>query len=393
MVILLTISLICFILSIFIFFFEIYIFKNAPFLEDTEFIGRIETSLTIIIPCFNEEINIVNCLTALSKINNPCLNYKIIIVDDCSTDKTFLNAQNCKKELFNNSENINIISAGPRPKDKNWVGKNWACFKAAEKANSEWLLFLDADVVVEEKCIFNALNKSYKENIDLLSLAPKVNCNCLAEWIVQPIMTSLLMIGFPISSTNDKDSNLAFAAGPFMLFKSSAYYKIGGHEGSFDQVVEDLALARKIKENNLKLKFLIALKDVSLNMYKDLNALVEGWSKNWFLGLDKNIFKSITASIFVLLAYSMPWIVFLTSLPLVFINNSPINTFICLFSFCSLFIYALKRYWLKINYRIPNKYWYLNGFGGILILYISILSIYKTYTGIGWTWKGRKLFQ
>ncbi|SVE30330.1 uncharacterized protein METZ01_LOCUS483184, partial [marine metagenome] len=35
--------------------------------------------------------------------------------------------------------------------------------------------------------------------------------------------------------------------------------------------------------------------------------------------------------------------------------------------------------------------WYLNGIGGLIVTYISFLSIYKTFTGIGWTWKGRKL--
>ncbi len=177
---------------------------------------------------------------------------------------------------------MKVISAGQRPKDKNWVGKNWACYVGTKNIDSEWLLFLDADVEVSEKCIFNALSKSQKDNIDLLSLAPKVNCNCLAEWIVQPIMTSLLIIGFPISDTNNPKSSTAFAAGPFMLFKAKSYFKIGGHQGTFNKVVEDLALAEKIKGSKLKLNFLIAIKDVSLNMYSDLSSLIEGWSKNWF---------------------------------------------------------------------------------------------------------------
>ena len=79
--------------------------------------------------------------------------------------------------------------------------------------------------------------------------------------MVQPIMTSLLMIGFPISDTNDSRNNKSFAAGPFMLFKRGSYELIGGHEGTFDEVVEDIALAKKIKNRNLKLNFLIAIKE------------------------------------------------------------------------------------------------------------------------------------
>ena len=60
-------------------------------------------------------------------------------------------------------------------------------------------------------------------------------------------------------------------------------------------------------------------------------------------------------------------------------------------SFLSIFTYIFKRYWLKAQYNIPEKYWFLSGLGGIIVVYISLLSIYKTYTGKGWTWKGRNL--
>jgi len=45
-----------------------------------------------------------------------------------------------------------------------------------------------------------------------------------------------------------------------MLFKKESYELIGGHEGTFDEVVEDIALAKKIKNRNLKYDFLIQLK-------------------------------------------------------------------------------------------------------------------------------------
>ena len=61
------------------------------------------------------------------------------------------------------------------------------------------------------------------------------------------------------------------------------------------------------------------------------------------------------------------------------------------FLFSSSPTYLFKRIWIKAKYEIPSKYWYLNGIGGIIVFYISLLSIYKTYTGNGWTWKGRNL--
>ncbi len=393
MSLLIFISVLCLLLSLFSLFFELNVFKKAPFLENTLDSSPIDTSLTLIIPTYNEEINIINCLRALSKIKKPSIKFNILVVDDCSNDRTINEAKYCKKKFFNDSEELNIISAGLRPKDKNWVGKNWACFQGAKETKSEWILFIDADVVLGENCLLNALSKAHSENVDLLSLAPKVNCNCLAEWIVQPIMTSLLIIGFPIFNTNDQSNKTSFAAGPFMLFRNKSYKEIGGHEGTFNEIVEDLSLAKKVKSNNMKLNFLIAIKDISINMYPNFRSLIEGWSKNWFLGLEKDIFKSLSASVFVLFTSTLPWCLTFSG---VFISltyeNKRFNS-ILIIAFLTLLTYAIKRYWLRQEYDIPSNYWYLNGLGGLIVIYIGFISVYKTYTGKGWTWKGRDLVQ
>ena len=372
--------------------YELYFFYKAPFLNNCDDIKPLKTSLTVIIPTYNEEKNIENCLTALSKIKVPSKEFQILIIDDSSTDETITIAQKCKEKLFKDKLSLEIIPAGERPNDKNWVGKNWPCYVGSKKVNSKFILFIDADVVIEKNCIANALAKSFDDNVDLLSLAPKVNCNCLAEWMVQPIMTSLLMLGFPISDTNDPKSKTAFAAGPFMLFRRESYELIGGHKETYNEIVEDLALAKKIKAKDLKLSFLVAIDNISLNMYDNFNSLIEGWSKNWYLGLDKNIFISIVASIFVFTIYTIPWLIFLSELyKLLFNNYLFLNINNIILSFTGLIIYWIKRYYLYKTYNISYKLWFLNGLGGLIVIYISFLSIYKTSTGSNWTWKGRKL--
>tara|TARA_B100000965_G_scaffold372524_1_gene362264 strand:- start:382 stop:1590 length:1209 start_codon:yes stop_codon:yes gene_type:complete len=385
-------GLLSFFLILFSIFFELYIFNNAPFLKDSINQKPLDQSLTIVIPAYNEELNLVNCLKALSVIKKPCKNFKILIIDDESTDDTYNCAIKCKKEYFKKNDSIEIISSGERPTDKNWVGKNWACYKGSRKVTTDWILFIDADVIIGKNCIFNALLKSSLEDIDLLSLAPKINCSCLSEWMVQPIMANLLMLGFPIFKTNDSSNKDSFAAGPFMLFKKKSYDLIGGHLETYNEVVEDLALAEKIKSNNLKLNFSIAINDLSINMYRDFFSLIEGWSKNWFLGLDKNLLKSVSASIFVFFLYSFPWILFLISIIQInYTDNPKINFLILLISSISIISYGIKRLIFKNKFNIPDNYWYLNSIGGFIVIYISFLSIYRTVTGNGWTWKGRKL--
>lgn len=76
-----------------------------------------------------------------------------------------------------------------------------------------------------------------------------------------------------MQDTNDPESPVAFAAGPFMLFRREAYTAIGGHRAMAAEVVEDLALARCIKATGYRLRYCLGLDAVELQMYADLPAL------------------------------------------------------------------------------------------------------------------------
>ena len=58
----------------------------------------------------------------------------------------------------------------------------------------DWLLFLDADVRVTPQALRWALADAIGHGADLLTLAPRLRCGCLAEWLVQPIIVSLLLL-------------------------------------------------------------------------------------------------------------------------------------------------------------------------------------------------------
>ena len=51
----------------------------------------------------------------------------------------------------------------------------------------------------------------------------------------------------------------------------------------------------------------------------------------------------------------------------------------------------LLRLWTRSNFDVPLTLWWLMGAGGLLVGAIGPVSIWRTYTGRGWTWKGRSL--
>ena len=365
------------------------VFSVAPRLKPAQDVAAPDTSLTVVIPAFNEAHNIEACVASVLANQPPCRDWSVVVVDDESSDATVDNALRAGSA----APHFRLIQAGPRPVNERWVGKNWACSRAVDQVSSEWLLFIDADVRLKPDALKRALAQALDEQADLLSLAPRLSCGCLAEWMVQPIMASLLGLGFPILETNDPASPVAFAAGPFMLFKASTYAQIGGHRALAGEVVEDLALARAIKGGGHRLRYLLGLDAVDLRMYSDLAALWEGWTKNWFLGLDRDPVKALGAALVVVLMFTVPWLLLPASLVLLWLQPLLASAWWWLMALASLAILQqlLLRLWTRSNFDVPLTLWWLMGAGGLLVGAIGPVSIWRTYTGRGWTWKGRSL--
>ena len=361
------------------------------------------TSLTVVVPAYNEAANIAACLTSLLRSEDPCGDWQVLLVDDRSSDATVAIAEAAAGACGATEPRFSLLDAGPRPVGERWVGKNWACSRAMEQVVSEWVLFVDADVRLQPATLRRALAQATTDGADLLSLAPRLSCGCLAEWMVQPIMASLLGLGFPIEAANDPASPVAFAAGPFMLFRRSAYVAIGGHRALAAEVVEDLALARRIKQGGHRLRYLLALDALDLRMYSDFASLWEGWTKNWLLGLDGDVARALAASSVVLLMFSGPWLLApaaaLLAAGLAPVGFAPVGLpgqrLVLLaalaLALAGIGLQLVLRLWTRRQFQLPLSFWWLMGAGGLVVAAIGPVSVWRTLSGRGWTWKGRPL--
>ena len=323
-----------------------------------------------------------------------------MVADDGSSDATVGLVQGrFQHEEANQANRIGagpshrLVEVGPRPEGERWCGKNWPASQAAAlewpagDPKAQWLLFIDADVRLEPAALVAVIQEVAAVDVagtpvDLLTLAPRLECGCLAEWLVQPIVASLLGLGFPLKRSNDPADATAFAAGPFMLFRRSAYEAIGGHRAVAGEVVEDLALAGAIKASGHRLLYQLGVDLVRLRMYLDLASLWEGWTKNWYLGVDRNPFKAIGSALVVLGGFSLPWLL----LPLGLMDRS-----LGLLGLVAIGLQLAIRLWSRWRFGTPLRYWWLAWLGGLLIGAIVPASIWKTTTGQGWTWRGRSL--
>jgi hypothetical protein len=80
------------------------------------------------------------------------------------------------------------------------------------------------------------------------------------------------------------DPRDVIANGQFLMFPRAAYDAMGTHELVRGEVAEDLAFAQHVVRQGRRLRFVFAETLMETRMYQSLGQLVEGWSKNLYLG-------------------------------------------------------------------------------------------------------------
>ena len=357
----------------------------------------------VMIPAYNEAENIEACVrSVLNSTNLSSKQLTVWVVDDQSSDSTWDILKQLDQE---GDDRLKIIQGTQRPMGEVWMGKNWACAQAMDRATGDYVLFIDADVQLKPGAIETAVVAAKTNQWDLLTGWPTIVCGCLGEWIAQPIVASMFALAFQPDEIADANNNSMFAVGPFMLFRRSAYDRVGGHRALRSEIVEDVELARAIQTAGLSLHFGYLGDLALLRMYRTFGALWEGWTKNWHLGSRRNTKATFYSAIISLLVFTLPWLsVGLTinnlwraiggfDTHLLAVNRAQV---LGLGLLVIVSIVLLIRQW-QIRQRVEKimnlsaNYWWLSGIGGLVIAAIAIASWVKTETGWGWTWRGRSL--
>jgi chlorobactene glucosyltransferase len=88
----------------------------------------------------------------------------------------------------------------------------------------------------------------------------------------------------PRSVNRARRARDVIANGQFILTTREAYEAAGTHSAVRHEVAEDLALAQVYFRAGRRLHFAFADRLMATRMYRNLGELVEGWSKNIYLG-------------------------------------------------------------------------------------------------------------
>src|SRR3984885_10573816 len=232
--------------------------------------GRSQLAVSVIIPARNEEASVSACLHSLVTQNG--VPFEILVVDDHSTDRT--------REIATSfsSEGVRVIEAGPLP--PGWTGKNNAVSAGSRAARGEWLLFTDADTIHLPGSLARSLEEAKRHGASLLSYSPEQIVKSFWEKAIMPVIFAELAASYRPSQVSDPHSSAAAANGQYILITREAYDAVGGHAAVAANLLEDVALARAVKQSGRNIFFRYAADAVQTRMYRSFSQLREGWIKN-----------------------------------------------------------------------------------------------------------------
>ena len=326
-------------------------------------------AISAIVPARNEEGVIAACIASLAA--QPEIG-EIIAVNDQSSDRTL----ELLRELAQRIPRLRVIDAPVPP--SGWVGKNHAVWIGAQQAKEAWLLFTDADAVLEEGAAAKALVLSKEQEAALVSFSPVQVLEKWYEKALIPFIYVRLAQKFSFEQVNDPNSDAAAANGQFLMVRRDVYETVGGHAAVRGDVLEDVALARKVKASDARIWFGYSDGVVRVRMYRLFSAMWEGWKKNLFV-----LMGGTTGAVFSEFESTFPWMILVVLL-------IGIKMPIAMFAGVVLLLIRQLSYGLALTRnRFPFKYimYYIPA----VFLYAGALwASHESYAKGKVSWKGRE---
>ena len=339
--------------------------------------------ISVLIPARNEAHNIARTLESLLSQNYPRL--EIIVADDRSEDDTAA----IVRDFAARDTRIRLVEYRDLP--EGWTGKNHVLWQVSQEAQGEILLFLDADVALDPGAIPVMLSHVLEHQLDALSMLLRLDSAGFWEKATQVLLGGMLMLRFPLKKVNNPKSSRAFANGQVVMMRAQGYRAIGGHESVRSTLLDDMALARRIKQHGLRLTVAYGFDMASTRMYRSLADLWRGWSR---------IFCGSLRGSLVMLFFAMTMLLIFTLSPYVVLASSGLGLLLSTIEGGTLAVFLLSvlelAVMLSVVYRLHRMsrceevYVALNPVSGLIALGILASAVVKRLSSRGIVWKGTR---
>jgi hopene-associated glycosyltransferase HpnB len=192
--------------------------------------------LTVLIPARNEARQIGRTLAA---IREQAPDITVLLVDDRSDDGT------AEATASAGLVNLRVIRGEPMP--AGWTGKLWALDQGLAAVETPLTLLVDADIELAPGIITALLEMPRGHGLQMVSLMATLETQGYWEKLLLPAFVYFFKLLYPFRLSNSSLKWVAAGAGGCVLIETDILRKIGAFASLKDELIDDCALAAKVK--------------------------------------------------------------------------------------------------------------------------------------------------
>lgn len=357
--------------------------KIAPFLNADQKDPVRWPSVRVVVPARDEAPALRQTLPALLSQNYPG-KISVVVSDDHSSDGTGGLARSLAAQKP--AVPCRVVSAPPL--ERGWTGKLWSLNAGLEPAlesegeQPDYYLFTDADIFHPPESVAGLVRQAEESSLDMVSLMARLRAQNFWEKLLIPAFVFFFQKLYPFAWVNDPRAKTAGAAGGCILIRASALRRAGGLAAIRSEIIDDCALARRVKGSGGKIW--LGLTDSVLSL-RDYDSLGDIWNM-----VARTAFTQLRHSWLLLAgtALGMAWL-YLSAPAAMVAGLWNQNLAWVLWGGASFGIMALLYAPTVRFYRVPAGYAFCLPAIALLYTAMTLDSGLRYLRGKGGQWKGR----
>lgn len=231
-------------------------------------------SLTVVAAARNEADHVERAARSLLAQDYP--QARVLVVDDRSTDATGAILDRLAAE----NPRLGVLHIESLP--EGWIGKCHALERAAETADTDWILFTDGDVTLALEAARRAVSLAVAGGYDHVAVGPAIHIESLGE----AVFVGLFIVIFNATQrpwlASDPRSRSAIGIGAFNLVRREAYVRAGGHASLRYELLDDMTLGKLLKQRGARQVFARHDGLLHVRWHHGVGGLIRGVEKNAF---------------------------------------------------------------------------------------------------------------
>mgnify|MGYP005841725135 CR=1 FL=1 len=219
-------------------------------------------SVAAIIPARDEAETVGRTVASLLAQDYPG-SLTVTVVDDGSTDGTADAARAAAATQNGTDPRLTVIEGKPLP--RGWTGKLWALSQGIDAATADrsalpdYLLLTDADIAYRPGALAKIAGRAAADKMQFVSLMARLDARGPWGRLLIPAFIYFFQLIYPFRRANDPLDALSAAAGGCFLIRRAGLENTGGIATVRDAIIDDCALAWRLKHTEVGLRTLTAL--------------------------------------------------------------------------------------------------------------------------------------